>query len=172
MATASLVWAFVPLVKAVWVSRSAHIVGSPRANRMIRKHGCRRCWGARATFTLTRVYVDQSRARGQRKLCYTARAAVLIRASHHAFCMGTSAAKLPIDRCLSCTVPLALRAYTIGEWLSLVEHLVRDQGVGGSNPLSPTNIFNDLNAFLVLPSQRCRRFCRRCRVPRFLACAP
>src|SRR6266581_469406 len=29
----------------------------------------------------------------------------------------------------------------IGEWLSLVEHLVRDQGVGGSNPLSPTNLF-------------------------------
>ena len=28
-----------------------------------------------------------------------------------------------------------------GEWLSLVEHLVRDQGVGGSNPLSPTNYF-------------------------------
>ena len=27
-----------------------------------------------------------------------------------------------------------------GEWLSLVEHLVRDQGVGGSNPLSPTNL--------------------------------
>jgi hypothetical protein len=32
----------------------------------------------------------------------------------------------------------------VGEWLSLVEHLVRDQGVGGSNPLSPTNLFNDL----------------------------
>jgi hypothetical protein len=32
----------------------------------------------------------------------------------------------------------------VGEWLSLVEHLVRDQGVGGSNPLSPTNIFNGL----------------------------
>ncbi len=31
-----------------------------------------------------------------------------------------------------------------GEWLSLVEHLVRDQGVGGSNPLSPTNVFNSL----------------------------
>jgi hypothetical protein len=31
-----------------------------------------------------------------------------------------------------------------GEWLSLVEHLVRDQGVGGSNPLSPTNKINDL----------------------------
>src|SRR6266849_6264936 len=27
----------------------------------------------------------------------------------------------------------------VGEWLSLVEHLVRDQGVGGSNPLAPTN---------------------------------
>src|SRR5207253_1583033 len=25
-----------------------------------------------------------------------------------------------------------------GEWLSLVEHLVRDQGVAGSNPVSPT----------------------------------
>ena len=31
-----------------------------------------------------------------------------------------------------------------GEWLSLVEHLVRDQGVGGSNPLSPTNKINSL----------------------------
>jgi hypothetical protein len=29
--------------------------------------------------------------------------------------------------------------FSVGEWLSLVEHLVRDQGVGGSNPLSPTN---------------------------------
>src|SRR5580700_5925776 len=29
----------------------------------------------------------------------------------------------------------------VGEWLSLVEHLVRDQGVGGSNPLSPTIVF-------------------------------
>ena len=29
----------------------------------------------------------------------------------------------------------------VGEWLSLVEHLVRDQGVGGSNPLSPTIYF-------------------------------
>src|SRR6185312_15281927 len=34
----------------------------------------------------------------------------------------------------------------VGEWLSLVEHLVRDQGVGGSNPLSPTNLFNNLHA--------------------------
>ena len=30
----------------------------------------------------------------------------------------------------------------VGEWLSLVEHLVRDQGVGGSNPLSPTNFLS------------------------------
>ena len=30
---------------------------------------------------------------------------------------------------------------SVGEWLSLVEHLVRDQGGGGSNPLSPTNFF-------------------------------
>jgi hypothetical protein len=33
-------------------------------------------------------------------------------------------------------------ALTIGAWLSLVEHLVRDQGVGGSNPLAPTKIQN------------------------------
>ena len=33
----------------------------------------------------------------------------------------------------------------VGEWLSLVEHLVRDQGVGGSNPLSPT-IFASIHA--------------------------
>ena len=32
-----------------------------------------------------------------------------------------------------------------GEWLSLVEHLVRDQGVGGSNPLSPTIKSRDIN---------------------------
>jgi hypothetical protein len=32
----------------------------------------------------------------------------------------------------------------VGEWLSLVEHLVRDQGVGGSNPLSPTTVFQSL----------------------------
>ena len=35
----------------------------------------------------------------------------------------------------------AWRSGNVGEWLSLVEHLVRDQGVGGSNPLSPTNSF-------------------------------
>ena len=37
-----------------------------------------------------------------------------------------------------------LASQAVGEWLSLVEHLVRDQGVGGSNPLSPTNSFQPL----------------------------
>src|SRR6202008_3223957 len=37
----------------------------------------------------------------------------------------------------------------VGEWLSLVEHLVRDQGVGGSNPLSPTIVFKDLTEFRI-----------------------
>jgi hypothetical protein len=38
-------------------------------------------------------------------------------------------------------VPVIVSVDLVGEWLSLVEHLVRDQGVGGSNPLSPTNLF-------------------------------
>ena len=42
-------------------------------------------------------------------------------------------------------------SFFVGEWLSLVEHLVRDQGVGGSNPLSPTNIFNQTCASSGLP---------------------
>ena len=42
---------------------------------------------------------------------------------------GKRARPRPID-----TLPQPM----FGEWLSLVEHLVRDQGVGGSNPLSPT----------------------------------
>jgi hypothetical protein len=39
----------------------------------------------------------------------------------------------------------------VGEWLSLVEHLVRDQGVGGSNPLSPTNNLNPVIELADLP---------------------
>ena len=35
----------------------------------------------------------------------------------------------------------------VGAWLSLVEHLVRDQGVGGSNPLAPTIKISGLQAF-------------------------
>ena len=46
--------------------------------------------------------------------------------------------------------PVAARV--VGEWLSLVEHLVRDQGVGGSNPLSPTIIFKHLNCTFGFPS--------------------
>jgi hypothetical protein len=56
--------------------------------------------------------------------------------------------KAPSDRMLYClsssryAVPVvAVIQSSVGEWLSLVEHLVRDQGVGGSNPLSPTNLF-------------------------------
>ena len=41
---------------------------------------------------------------------------------------------------------------SVGEWLSLVEHLVRDQGVGGSNPLSPTNLFSHINCVSGLSS--------------------
>ena len=40
----------------------------------------------------------------------------------------------------------------VGMWLSLVEHLVRDEGVGGSNPLIPTRqqteIINDFRFFV------------------------
>src|SRR2546427_2550364 len=39
-----------------------------------------------------------------------------------------------------------IKGLTVGEWLSLVEHLVRDQGVGGSNPLSPTNLISIIRA--------------------------
>ena len=45
--------------------------------------------------------------------------------------LGSSSRNLPGVQSTTC-------ACLIGEWLSLVEHLVRDQGVGGSNPLSPT----------------------------------
>ena len=41
----------------------------------------------------------------------------------------------------------------VGEWLSLVEHLVRDQGVGGSNPLSPTNPFQSLRILACLETE-------------------
>ena len=48
-----------------------------------------------------------------------------------------------IELCLF--LPHCFANDSVGEWLSLVEHLVRDQGVGGSNPLSPTNIFKDIS---------------------------
>src|SRR5947208_3209462 len=43
---------------------------------------------------------------------------------------------------------------TVGEWLSLVEHLVRDQGVGGSNPLSPTKIPQSPFVDTILPHRQ------------------
>lgn len=35
--------------------------------------------------------------------------------------------------------PILSFAPFVGAWLSPVEHLVRDEGVGGSNPLTPTS---------------------------------
>ena len=61
----------------------------------------------------------------------TAASAVVWRPSEN--CLARHAYQLPI----ACSHP-------VGEWLSLVEHLVRDQGVGGSNPLSPTILFSRL----------------------------
>ena len=39
-------------------------------------------------------------------------------------------------------------------------NLVRDQGVGGSNPLSPTNVFNSLRQFSSRPKIHCSQNCR------------
>jgi hypothetical protein len=60
------------------------------------------------------------------------------------------------DRCYNSCAASACRnlllrhhgpfALAVGEWLSLVEHLVRDQGVGGSNPLSPTILSRSFSA--------------------------
>src|SRR4051794_35767251 len=41
---------------------------------------------------------------------------------------------------ISVTSLRPFRGSFVGEWLSLVEHLVRDQGVAGSNPVSPTTV--------------------------------
>jgi hypothetical protein len=49
------------------------------------------------------------------------------------YCLSSSRHVVPV---------VAVMQSSVGEWLSLVEHLVRDQGVGGSNPLSPTNYVN------------------------------
>ena len=40
---------------------------------------------------------------------------------------------------LAAAIPLLYKApSTVGVWLSLVEHRVRDAGVAGSNPATPT----------------------------------
>src|SRR3954466_12859993 len=51
---------------------------------------------------------------------------------------------MPMPRCSCYNHSIT---FVVGEWLSLVEHLVPDQGVGGSNPLSPTNISLALSLF-------------------------
>ena len=52
--------------------------------------------------------------------------------------------------------------FVVGAWLSLVEHLVRDQGVGGSNPLAPIFGFNEMASALGGRFFSCSQFCRRC----------
>src|SRR5204863_7262360 len=47
----------------------------------------------------------------------------------------------------------------VGVWLSLVEHLVRDEGVAGSNPATPTNHFNDLAVPVAVPASGSRGDC-------------
>src|SRR6266436_817514 len=59
------------------------------------------------------------------------------------YCLSSSRHVVPV---------VAVIQSSVGEWLSLVEHLVRDQGVGGSNPLSPTNYFQDINITSGFPS--------------------
>ncbi len=78
-------------------------------------------------------------------------------------------------RVLSRVRPTArtLCAKEVGEWLSLVEHLVRDQGVGGSNPLSPTIFFNHLQKPPLGPLEPYQMPClanprKHCFVPKFL----
>ena len=44
---------------------------------------------------------------------------------------------IPVKRNLG-EVQKTAEYYGFGEWRSLVAHIVRDDGVGGSNPLSPT----------------------------------
>ena len=54
---------------------------------------------------------------------------------------------------------VVLQLPMFGEWLSLVEHLVRDQGVGGSNPLSPTILSHlELTTYAVFESAGFHRF--------------
>src|ERR1700704_2665512 len=72
---------------------------------------------------------------------------------------GTSSESLNVIICSQTAVTIEGATYSllvslinVGEWLSLVEHLVRDQGVGGSNPLSPTIIFKHLNCNSGFPS--------------------
>ena len=64
------------------------------------------------------------------RLPYRAARTTLLPGREMLYCLSSSRRIVPVA---------AVVEWSVGEWLSLVEHLVRDQGVGGSNPLSPTN---------------------------------
>src|SRR5258708_1827876 len=57
------------------------------------------------------------------------------------FCAGPGCPAMVFWQCLQPSGRRAIRppAKDIGVWLSLVEHLVRDEGVAGSNPATPTS---------------------------------
>jgi hypothetical protein len=56
-------------------------------------------------------------------------------------------------------VAVVLVRRNIGAWRSLVAHLLREQGVGGSNPLAPTTsrscVANQGRVFKSGPVERC-----------------
>src|SRR5688500_6573397 len=53
--------------------------------------------------------------------------------------LSRPAAAAPVDCVLAECGRAGYTGSFVGAWLSLVEHSVRDRGVGGSNPLAPTN---------------------------------
>src|SRR2546422_10705164 len=62
--------------------------------------------------------------------------------------------------CEGSTIPEAGLQWSfasVGAWLSLVEHSVRDRGVGGSNPLAPTTFLRKASEF-TLPGHSVPRF--------------
>jgi len=54
----------------------------------------------------------------------------------------------------------SLRINSIRPIFNNLRNPVRDQGVGGSNPLSPTNIFKQIQTFCELRKTACRQNCR------------
>jgi hypothetical protein len=62
----------------------------------------------------------------------------------------------PTD-CVNIAFAKVLRSAPVGAWLSLVEHSVRDRGVGGSNPLAPTTERPQAAAGRAVPRWRSRQ---------------
>ena len=77
----------------------------------------------------------------------TSNAIIFIVGYRHGSKCGGLAAPLRKHHVISCRSRVL---HPVGEWLSLVEHLVRDQGVGGSNPLSPTIQINRLHSHRIM----------------------